>query len=329
MGELALSDLDIGKALGGGATSEVRLATHRASGACYALKAVRKAAIVGQAQLTRLFREKEIQLAVCDPAVVRLHTTFKDEAQLYLLLELAPGGELLWHMRRQRPPRLAEPAVRVVLAQLLLPLERLFRAHILYRDIKPTNLLFSAAGRLKLADFGHAKRLSAPDERSTSIVGTPHTLSPEAVRGVGHGLAAQLWALGVLLFEALVGEPPFAYADCDAAELRRRIVEDDAPLEKLSAAGASAGARELARRLLLKDEAERTAAFPDGFAGVRGDGWFDGLDWAAVDAGTLVPPALDFAAHVELVLGPPARLARACDGTGNGKAESAALYDDF
>lgn len=300
-----LDGLRLGRALGGGAASEVRLATARGSGAVYALKAVRKAAIVGRAQLARLMREKAIQSALADRAVVRLHATLQDEARLYLLLELAPGGELLWHLRRQRPPlRLPEPAARVVLAQLLLPLQRLWAEHtVLHRDLKPTNILFCAAGRLKLADFGHAKRLGAPDERSYSTVGTPHFASPEAVGGRGHGAPAQLWALGVLLFEALAGEPPFAHADCSAAELRRRIVEDEPPLHKLRAAGASEGARDLVGRLLLRREAERAAAFPCGFAAVRADGWFDGLDWAAVDAGALVPPGLDFGAHAALVLG--------------------------
>ncbi|KAG8457566.1 hypothetical protein KFE25_003720 [Diacronema lutheri] len=324
MDDVALADLDVGARLGGGATSEVRVAVVRRTGVAYALKAVAKASIVGRAQLERLFREKELLASTADAAVVRLHATLQDEARVYLLLELAAGGELLWHLRRARPrPALPEASVRVVIAQLALPLQRLWERGVLYRDLKPTNVLFDAAGRLKLADFGHAKRV-ALGERSTSLVGTPHYLAPEAVAGRGHALGAQLWALGVLLFEALAGEPPFAYADCDAAELRRRIEHEPAPLGVLRGAGASADALALADALLAKSEEERGAAFPDGFASVRAHRWFDGLDWRAIESGALVPAGLNFGAHAQFVLGGGRRGAvPVADG------QPAGPFDDF
>lgn len=295
---IELADLEISDELGRGATSRVSLCVERRSGARYALKAIEKRRIVGEKQLERLYREKAILSELDCPLVARFYRTLQDEANLYLLLELATGGELLWHMRRQGG--LAPAAARCVIAQLLVALEQLLAAGVLYRDIKPPNLLFTGSGELKLVDFGHAKRVT-PDERSTSVVGTPHYASPEAVRGDGHGVSAQLWAVGVLLFESIDGTPPFASAD--DAELRRLILEAEPPLERLEAHGLDAHGVDLVRALLTKDEDTRLARFPGAFAGVQEHPWFESIDWAAVKTGRAVPPGLQFAEHEQRLLG--------------------------
>ena len=175
-----------------------------------ALKTIEKSHIKGEAQLTNLYREKELLGALRHPAIVRLHATLKDEARLYFLLEQLEGGELLWHMRRAPQGRLPEETARRCLGALLLPLRYMQEQGVLYRDLKPTNALFSRAGRLKLVDFGHAKRLPEwRTERSHSVCGTPHYHAPETVRGEGHGPPAQLWALGVLLYNLICGKMPY------------------------------------------------------------------------------------------------------------------------
>jgi serine/threonine protein kinase len=322
---LALADLELLEVLGTGATSEVRVCVARPTGRRYALKAVAKASIIGAKQLERLRREKALGAALGScRAVARLYRTFQDETRVYLLFELLPGGELLHHLRAARPPRLPVGAARVVAAQTVALLDCLWREHaVLYRDLKPTNLLFTATGALKCVDLAHA-RVLGPDERSTSVVGTAHYASPEAARAEPHGVSAQLWALGVLLFELLVGRPPFEYADCDPAELRRRILHEPPPLHALDAVGAGARARSLVGRLLHKEEAARNAAFPRAFADVRADGWFDGLDWVAVEAGELVPAGLGFGEHAERLC---ERLRR--HGRGGDRASASDPFADF
>jgi serine/threonine protein kinase len=336
---LTLEDLTIGEVIGTGATCEVRLcrtkytvsanggahgdATASGGGNTYALKIVNKASIVGQKQLDRIFREKAILADIHDRSVVRLYRTLQDEARLYLLLELAPGGELLWHLRRQRPPRLPVLVVRTIIAQLILVLSRLWASGIIYRDLKPTNVLFDANGALKLTDFGHAKRLSSPDERSTSHVGTPHYFSPEMVHGQPHGMAAQLWALGILIFEMLVGRPPFNYADCDSTELRRRIVQDQVPFGELDKVGAGPAVCDLIGLLLSKDERLRTSHFPQAYVDVRAHGWFFKFDWRRLEEGQLVAKGLAFGLHAAGLLGAEEERAQCNAGAGDDP------FDDF
>ena len=147
-----LDDLDVSSDIGCGASASVRLATAKAaptSGIAtrYALKVVEKAKIVGQAQLTRLFREKELLGQLQHEGIVAFHGTFKDDEHLYFLLELLPGGELLWHMRQERRFRVPQASTRLCLSALLLPLRFMEEQRVIYRDLKPTNIMFTAAGR--------------------------------------------------------------------------------------------------------------------------------------------------------------------------------------
>lgn len=308
MAPQALSDLepfDDAQELGKGATASVKLvANNQVPPQRYALKVVDKARIVGQSQVTRLFREKELLGELHHASIVDFHATFKDEGHLYFLLELLPGGELLWHMRRNKRSRVPTADARLTLAALLLPLKHMLTLGVLYRDLKPTNILFTASGRLKLVDFGHAKKVAGPldDERSMSVCGTPHYHSPEAVRGDGHGLPAQLWALGVLLVEMVSGRPPF-WEGGDLPPLNEQILRADPDWIPVADE-----ARPLAERLLTADPVARRAAFGAGagaanaYAGVMAHPWLESLDWDAIEQGRLVP-SFDFSGHAAQLLG--------------------------
>ena len=316
---LELEDLVRGRPTGRGLTCTAILCAQRQTRERYVLKVVEKATL-SRNGLDNIYREKEHLSTLTHAGIVRFHRTLKDDACLYFLLEHLDGGTLLWHLRRAAGGRLAEEAARRVVGGVLLPLRYMLdEAGVLYRDLKPTNIMFTAGGRLKLIDFGHAKKIEA-GERSTSICGTPHYHAPETVRGEPHGAMAQLWALGVLLFELLNGTPPFWEAGGDAAAppLREQILAAAPALEKLPD-----GARPLAAALLTADEADRAAAFPAGYASVAEHAWFGGLDWEALGAGRCVAE-LDFAAA--------AAAARADDGLefdDDDGGEGGGAFDDF
>ena len=329
---LELDDLVRGRAIGRGLTCTAILCAHRETRERFVLKVIEKATL-SRNGLDNIYREKEHLSTLTHAGIVRFHRTLKDDACLYFLLEHLDGGTLLWHLRRAAGGRLAEEAARRVVGGVLLPLRYMLEeAGVLYRDLKPTNIMFTAAGRLKLIDFGHAKKIEA-GERSTSVCGTPHYHAPETVRGEPHGAAAQLWALGVLLFEVLNGTPPFwerdaatapsgltlAAAAAAAAPLRDQILAASPALERLPD-----GARPLAAALLTADEADRAAAFPAGYASVAEHAWFGGLDWEALGAGRCVAE-LDFAAA--------AAAATADDGLefsdDDGAADGGGAFDDF
>jgi serine/threonine protein kinase len=341
----SIAELAIGRIVGTGLTAHVHVAALRSDGTHCALKVIDRSSVAGEKAAACILREKEILLAARgSPGVVRLFGTLKDAGSLYFVLEYLDGGELLWHMRRgwrhgrppgptaahadsrrpESPPRSTrgiDPAVaRIVTGSVVLALGHLYdELRILYRDLKPTNVLLSSSGVLKLVDFGHAKRLtaSAPeDERSYSLVGTRHYHAPETVRGEPHGVPAQLWALGVLVAEMINGVPPFwpqtkggagsvGEREGDAGprrgsqprapdlELERLILTATPDLSSLPPAP-----RSLAASLLTADPVARLAAWPSVYQSVRGSDWLAGLDWAAIGAGRLVAD-LDYRAHAD------------------------------
>jgi len=297
-----LDDLTLGRVLGRGVSGRVLLAVHRETKAAFALKTIEKARIKGQSQLTQLYREKEFLSTLRHAAIVRFYTTFKDEDHLYFLLDKLEGGELLWHMRRSPAGKLPEETARRCLGAALQPLRYMQEKGVLYRDLKPTNLIFSRAGRLTLVDLAHAKRIGAGSaewlaERSDSVCGTPHYHAPETVRGEGHGPAAQLWALGVLLYEMLMGVPPFWEPKASGGSeeppppLREQILAAAPPLDRLEP-----GPRATATALLQAEPEARAASFPDGYSSVMALPWLESLPWDAIDSGECVP-ALAFAEH--------------------------------
>ena len=157
----SLDTLSLGRVLGRGVSGRTLLAVHRETKRAFALKTIEKARIKGQAQLTQLYREKELLGLLRHAAIVRFHTTFKDDEHLYFLLDKLDGGELLWHMRRAPSGRLPEETARRCLGALLQPLRYMQEQGVLYRDLKPTNIMFSRAGRLTLIDLAHAKRIGS------------------------------------------------------------------------------------------------------------------------------------------------------------------------
>lgn len=138
-----------------------------------------------------------------------------------MLFEYLPGGELFSRLRREG--RFANDVALFYACEIMLALRYLHRSGIVYRDLKPENLLIDAEGHIKLADFGFAKYLE--DNRTFTLCGTPEYLAPEVVKGTkktGYGKPVDWWALGILLFEMLAGYPPFY--DCEPVGIYKKIL---------------------------------------------------------------------------------------------------------
>ncbi|KAF4462703.1 AUR kinase [Fusarium albosuccineum] len=203
-----LGMFEIGKSLGKGKFGRVYLARERQSGFICALKVLYKEEIQGSAQL-QVRREVEIQSHLRHPNILRLYGHFDDTKRIFLILEFAGKGELYKHLRKAG--RFPEWRAAQYIAQMATALRFLHRKHVIHRDIKPENILVGIHGEVKMSDFGWS--VHAPSSRRLTQCGTLDYLPPEMVDPRRYGKfydeKVDLWSLGVLTYEFLVGEAPF------------------------------------------------------------------------------------------------------------------------
>jgi len=219
--DATLGDLDMLRTLGKGTYGRVRLCRAKATGELFAIKIIRKAKVIKRRQENHIRWEKRILSTIRHPFIVNLEAAFQDATRLYLTLEFVQGGEFFNLLRKANVLRL--PIARFYAAQIVLVLRFLHSSKIVYRDLKPENCLLNLDGYLKLADFGFAKRLAAKPYRTYTLCGTPEYLAPEILRPQGHGFAVDWWALGILLYEMLIGRPPFG--DNDPVLIYKKIMK--------------------------------------------------------------------------------------------------------
>ncbi|GAA5958760.1 hypothetical protein JCM3765_006027 [Sporobolomyces pararoseus] len=276
---LALADFDMLDTLGTGTFGRVLLARLRTSSSrpsqrqplYFAMKILEKNTIVRLRQIEHVNSERSTLALVQHPFIVNLFCTFQDESNLYLLLEYVQGGELFSHLRRAG--RFSADVTRFYIANLVLALEHLHSQNIIYRDLKPENLLIGADGHIKVTDFGFAKYVK---DRTWTLCGTPEYISPEIITATGHGAAADWWALGILLFELLAGYPPF-FAD-HPLEIYEKILAGKFSVPP----HIDPVAKDLIRRLLTADLTKRLGNLSGGAQDVKAHRWFEGVDWDAV-----------------------------------------------
>jgi serum/glucocorticoid-regulated kinase 2 len=195
-------------------------------GALFAMKILRKTHLVKRRQIERTRTERKVLSVVNHPFIMKLHYAFQSPDKLYLVLDYCPGGELFFHLSRFR--RFPERVARFYAAELLLAIGHLHKRGIIYRDLKPENVLLDADGHVKLGDFGLAKAgIKHPCEGATSMCGTPEYMAPEVLSQHGHGFCVDYWGLGMLIYEMMTGLPP--WYTTDRAKLFRRL--KSAPLD--------------------------------------------------------------------------------------------------
>ncbi|KAK9880048.1 hypothetical protein WA026_008559 [Henosepilachna vigintioctopunctata] len=202
-----LGDFDIGKPLGRGKFGNVYLAREKRSKFVVALKVLFKSAIDNFKNEHQVRREIEIQTHLRHPNILRMYAYFHDESRVYLVLEYAPQGALYKALQSSPNKRFDEPTSAKYIRQVADALKYCHTHKVIHRDIKPENLLLGSKGEVKIADFGWS--VHAPSSRRETLCGTLDYLSPEMVLGQPHNEKVDLWSLGVLCYEFLVGHPPF------------------------------------------------------------------------------------------------------------------------
>lgn len=188
-----------------------------------------------------------------------------------MLFEFLAGGELFSRLRREG--RFSIDVALFYSSEILLALQFLHRNNIVYRDLKPENLLIDNYGHIKLADFGFAKELVM--DRTITLCGTPEYLAPEIVRGskhIGYGKSVDWWALGILLFEMLAGYPPFY--DCDPTGIYKKIIAGIIEFPRFF----SLRTKDLIRKLLNPEVKYRLGCKDDGEE-IKNHKWYRAVDF--------------------------------------------------
>ncbi|PGH09976.1 AGC/PKA protein kinase [Blastomyces parvus] len=273
--KLSLDDFELLKTLGTGTFARVwlvRLRKYRDNEKRpFALKVLHKADVIKLKQVEHVRNEIKTLAAVAGhPFITTLVATFSDDLSLYMLLEYCPGGEIFTFLRRAR--RFSEPTAQFYAAEIVLILEFLHNVHgIAYRDLKPENILLDADGHLKLVDFGFAKEIWSRE--TYTLCGTPEYLAPEVIHNSGHGLAVDWWALGVLIYEFIVGQPPFW--DPNPMRIYEQIVEGRLrfPVNMPPAA------QDIVSQLCKTNPSERLGHIRGGSARVKQHPFFKGVSW--------------------------------------------------
>eukprot|EP00238_Polyblepharides_amylifera_P004499 CAMPEP_0196577022 /NCGR_PEP_ID=MMETSP1081-20130531/6166_1 /TAXON_ID=36882 /ORGANISM="Pyramimonas amylifera, Strain CCMP720" /LENGTH=223 /DNA_ID=CAMNT_0041895809 /DNA_START=327 /DNA_END=995 /DNA_ORIENTATION=- len=160
--------------------------------------------IIKKAQVVHVINEKRILSETSHPNIIKLFETFNDEVNIHLVLEYVQGGDLWYHLRRAG--KFNEIYSVFLAANVVTAFQHLHSRNIVYRDLKPENLLIAHNGYLKIADFGLAKELGTG---SNSVCGTPEYIAPEIILNTAYGLEVDWWSLGILIFQLLTGFVPF------------------------------------------------------------------------------------------------------------------------
>ncbi|KAB1670969.1 hypothetical protein E1A91_D08G231900v1 [Gossypium mustelinum] len=310
--KIGVEDFELLTIIGKGAFGEVRICREKTTGQVYAMKKLKKSEMLRRGQVEHVKAERNLLAEVDSNCIVKLYFSFQDDDFLYLIMEYLPGGDMMTLLMRK--DILSDDEARFYVAETVLAIESIHRHNYIHRDIKPDNLLLDRYGHLRLSDFGLCKPLDCStlqeqdfsganinegtenDERSAapkrtqqeqlehwqknrrmlaySTVGTPDYIAPEVLLKKGYGMECDWWSLGAIMFEMLVGYPPF-YSD-DPMTTCRKIVNWKNHLKFPEEANLSSEAQDLINKLLCNVN-QRLGS--NGANEIKAHPWFEGVDW--------------------------------------------------
>ncbi|GJQ87998.1 trc [Trypoxylus dichotomus] len=307
---LGVEDFDPLKVIGRGAFGEVRLVQKKDTGHVYAMKILRKADMLEKEQVAHVRAERDILVEADHQWVVKMYYSFQDPINLYLIMEFLPGGDMMTLLMKK--DTLSEECTQFYITETALAIDSIHKLGFIHRDIKPDNLLLDAKGHLKLSDFGLCTGLkkshrtdfyrdlsqakpsdfiitSSPMDSKRraeswkknrralaySTVGTPDYIAPEVFLQTGYGPACDWWSLGVIMYEMLIGYPPFCSEN--PQDTYRKVMNWRETLTFPAEVPISEDAKDTIIRFCC--EAERRLGSQKGIEELKLIPFFRGVDW--------------------------------------------------
>lgn len=267
-----LDDFELDRTIGTGSFGRVMICNlKRDHHQRYAMKMLKKENIVKMKQVEHTLNERKILASIDFPFIVKLAYSFKDTSNLYMVLEYVSGGEMFTHLRKTG--RYSEESACFYASQIVLTFEYLHYLNIVYRDLKPENVLYDSNGYIKITDFGFAKIIK---DRTWTLCGTPEYLAPEIILSRGYNKAVDWWALGVIIYEMTAGYPPF-FAE-NPIQIYEKIVSGHLRFPSHF----SVNLKDLLKNLLQVDLTKRVGNLKNGVTDVKQHKWFQNTDWMAI-----------------------------------------------
>ncbi|GAB1610044.1 serine/threonine-protein kinase Sgk1-like isoform X4 [Argonauta hians] len=276
------SDFEFLKVIGKGSFGKVLLARHRTEGKIYAIKVLQKKAVMKRNEVRHIMSERNVLVQnVKHPFLVGLHYSFQTPDKLYFVLDYVNGGELFFHLQRER--FFPEARAQFYSAEMASALGYLHSLNIIYRDLKPENILLDSQGHVVLTDFGLCKEGIEGMGTTTTFCGTPEYLAPEVLRKQPYDRTVDWWCLGAVLYEMLFGLPPFYSRD--TAEMYDNILHQPLRIRN----NISQAARCILEGLLQKEKENRLGSKKD-FQEVKSQNFFADIKWNDLYAKRVDPP---------------------------------------
>ncbi|XP_064489532.1 RAC serine/threonine-protein kinase-like [Ornithodoros turicata] len=279
---ISLDNFEFLKVLGKGTFGKVILCREKATGALYAIKILKKKVVIDKDEVAHTLTENRVLRSTSHPFLISLRYSFQTADRLCFVMEYVNGGELFFHLSRERV--FSEERTRFYGAEILLALDYLHSQGIIYRDLKLENLLLDKDGHVKIADFGLCKEDISFGATTKTFCGTPEYLAPEVLEDTDYGRAVDWWGLGVVMYEMMCGRLPFYNRDHDI--LFELILVEEVKFPK----SLSPEARDLLAGLLVKDPKRRLGGGVADAQDIMAHPFFRPINWKDLGEKKVTPP---------------------------------------
>ena len=265
---LKLTDYEIGDTIKILPLGRVKIAKSKRTNELVALKILIKSKIIDSKLTTHIFNELNILSNLEHPSIISLLGTTHDDKYLYLFLEFVPGGDMFTLLKAEN--KFSLDKAQFYAGQIVFVLDYLHSKNIVYRNLKPENILINKNGYIKITDFELSKEIK---DRTYTMCGTPGYLAPEIILNKGHGLSVDWWALGILLYEMICGVDPFF--DEDPMNVYKNILEGKIQFSS----DFDEKSKSLIKHLLEPDLSKRYGNLKNGVNDIKNHVFFKNMYW--------------------------------------------------